>query len=207
MTDNTDPKSNKNNDAGFINKDLHTLAEPGLLSSNGHIAPAVGKPNKQTWFKSHPSYEIVLTMCKGRVGGNGKDKEYLVQGETDDIHAKLVENLDGVYAARCVLTCNTSGHYSIWCMKISTGDNEHIAHETARKAWIASKTDFTKMWYGGNDSGYQWKHPVDIELYRKQEPVWPDEQSWDDILGKAFKPNTISNEDHPVYCTAIGTHH
>ena len=182
MTDNTDPKSNKNNDAGFINKDLHTLAEPGLLSSNGHIAPAVGKPNKQTWFKSHPSYEIVLTMCKGRVGGNGKDKEYLVQGETDDIHAKLVENL-------------------------STGDNEHIAHETARKAWSASKTDFTKMWYGGNDSGYQWKHPVDIELYRKQEPVWPEEQSWDDILGKAFKPNTISNEDHPVYCTAIGTHH
>tara|TARA_X000001382_G_C3159529_1_gene175751 strand:- start:702 stop:1328 length:627 start_codon:yes stop_codon:yes gene_type:complete len=195
-----------NEDEGFIKQEMHQTQKVGTLSSNGFISPTVGKPNKSTWFMSHPDYELELTLCQGRVGANGVDRIYLVQGEDPTTQDKLIEGLDGVFQANCVLTCSTGGHHSIWPVKVGSEDNVHIAHSTARNALDASKKDFIKLWYKGNDVGYEWKHPENPELYAKKIPVWPKEQSWMDILGKAFKTQTISNLEHPVYLTAVGKH-
>ena len=197
---------NKNNDEDFIKTEMHKTQKVGTLSSNGFIASTVGKPNKATWFMSHPSYEQELTLCQGKVGDNGIPRTYLVQGIDSETQDKLIEGLDAVYQAVCGLTCSTGGHHSIWPMKVGSDDNVHIAHSTARSAFEASKKDFIKLWWNGNDVGYEWKHPVSPELYAKKIPVWPQEQSWMDILGKAFKTQTISDLEHPVYLSSIGKH-
>ena len=205
-TTTTTTKPDQNKDEGFIKQEMHATQKVGTLSSNGFISPTVGKPNKSSWFMSHPDYQLELTLCQGRVGAKGIDRTYLVQGETPDIQAKLIEALDTVYQANCVLTCTTAGHHSIWPIKVGDEDNVHIAHSTARNAYEASKHDFIKLFYAGNDVGYEWKIPESPELYEKKIPVWPAEQSWMDILGKAFKTQTISNLEHQVYLTAIGRH-
>ena len=201
-----DNNNNKNNDEGFIKQEMHKTQKVGTLSSNGFIAPTIAKPNKATWFMSHPSYELELTLCDGKVGENGTNRTYLVQGEDEATQDKLIEGLDKVYQANCGLTCSSGGHHSIWPMKVGNEDNVHIAYSTARNAFEASKKDFIKLWWNGNDVGYEWKHPVSAEIYAKKIPVWPQEQTWLDILGKGFKTQTISNLEHPVYLTAIGKH-
>ena len=203
-------KEEPTKDSDLVDLDRHQLVEPGALNSNGMISPEIGKPKKGTWFKSHPTYASVLTIARGSVG-SGKStriREYLVQGISEEIHTKLIENLDDVFMARAVLTCSTSGFWSIWNQKLSTGENEHIAHTTAENAWRASQEEFIKIWYTGNEKGYDWKHPESAELFEKKTPNWPDPeiQSWADILGKAYKTNIIKDLEHPVYLSAIGKH-
>ena len=164
------------------------------------------KPPKATWIMSHPTYELELTLCEAMVGANGTNRIYLVQGEDEATQDKLIEGLDSVYQANCGLTCSSGGHFAIWPMKVGSAENVHIAHSTARAAFDASKTDFIKVWWAGNDVGYEFKHPASTETYAKKSPVWPKEQTWLDILGKGFKTQTISNLEHPVYLTAIGKH-
>ena len=203
MTENNN-EVNKNIDANIINESMHTVPEGGILSSNGYIAPTIGRPNKSCWFMSHPTYEQTLTIAQGSVGAGGQPRTYLVQGVDMDVHQKIVEALDTCYLARVVLTCSTSGHHTLWPMKLSTEENKHIAHTTAGSAWEASKLDFIKLWYGGNDIGYEWKHPENSELFAKKKPDWPEEQTWPDMLGKGFKQAMITDLVHPVYLSAIG---
>ena len=197
-------------DEDLVNLGMHELLEPGLLDSSGMISPEVGKPAKGSWFMSHPTYASILTIARGMVG-SGKQarvREYLVQGETENIHTKLVENLDDVFSARAVLTCNTSGFFSIWNQKVGDGESAHIAHITAENAWRASQEEFIKIHYTGNEKGYDWKIPESTELFSKKKPKWPDQevQSWNNILGKAYKSRIIRDLDHPVYLSAIGRH-
>ena len=191
-----------------INEKQHQVEAIGAMNSDGRITPTLGKPNKANWFMSHPEWEIILTITEGQVGAGAQARKrlYLVQGEDDVIHAKLTEGLDVCYSARCVLTCTSNEHYSIWPMKGSTEDNFHIAHETSENAWKASQRGFIKMRYDGNDTGYSWKVPEKPELYDNKVPKWPTTQPFIEILEMAFNNNVITNEEHPVYQTAIGRH-
>ena len=191
-----------------INKDLHKVNQVGAMNTDGRISPTLGKPNKANWFMSHPEWELILTIAEGTVGAGSQARKrlYLVQGEDDVVHEKLKEGLDTVYSARCVLTCTSNEHYTIWPMKIAQEDNIHIAHETSENAWKASQRGFIKMRYDGNDVGYSWKVPEKPELYDNKVPKWPEQQSFIEILELAFNNNVISNEEHPVYLTAVGRH-
>ena len=191
-----------------IKEDQHKVQQIGAMNTDGRITPTLGKPNKANWFMSHPEWELTLTITEGQVGAGPQARKrlYLVQADDDVTQEKLKEGLDVCYAARCVLCCTSNEHYTIWPMKISTDETYHIAHETAENAWKASQKGFIKMRYDGNDVGYAWKVPEKPELYDSKVPKWPEQQSFLEILGLAFNNNVITNEEHPVYLTAIGRH-
>ena len=193
MEETTTTKPDQNKDEGFIKQEMHATQKVGTLSSNGFISPTVGKPNKSSWFMSHPDYQLELTLCQGRVGAKGIDRIYLVQGETPDIQAKLIEALDTVYQANCVLTCTTAGHHSIWPIKVGDEDNVHIAHSTARNAYEASKHDFIKLFYAGNDVGYEWFDCLsdDEQLYVQQLPKYS-HLEYDEVI-KQYDQDSLKN--------------
>ena len=75
MTENNN-EVNKNIDANIINESMHTVPEGGTLSSNGYIAPTIGRPNKSCWFMSHPTYE---QRCRhGRTSKNRRSFRHLL---------------------------------------------------------------------------------------------------------------------------------
>ena len=203
-----DNQENKDPVTGLIDPSRHAVAAAGAMQSDGRITPTLGKPNKSNWFMSHPEWQMTLTIAEGTVGAGTQARKrlYLVQGIDDITHERLVEGLDVVYSARCVLTCTTNEHYSVWPIKLSTDENIHIAHETSNNAWRASQEGFIKMRYVDNSVGYVWKVPAKPELYEDKQPKWPEGQPFIDILNKAFKNNVISDEEHPVYKSAIGGH-
>jgi|MDSV01.3.fsa_nt_gb hypothetical protein len=190
-----------------INYDRQKKTSVETLATKGEIQAVIGTPNKDLWFKCHPSFATELTIAKGKVG-SGKTaitRMYLVDGKDDATHAKLVDNLDIVYQADCVLFCTTNHFWGIWPIKISPdGTEPHPAHSSARTCYQRACKSFLKMRYMDHKTGYAGREPSSPEKFLKKEPPWPKEDDWHKILNTAFKSNVITDTDHPVYLDAIG---
>ncbi len=84
----------------------------------------------------------------------------------------------------------------IWPRKLhiaADGKEPQAYHTSAAEAAEAAKQGFIKMEWKGNQ--YTWRWPRDENIFNK--PVWPEEQTFVELIQIAFRSQVITNLDQP----------
>ena len=188
-----------------LDTELHTNPNYNqLLNTEGKLASLkVGKPDNETWFMVHPEHQLELYILEATQKGNLTKQPYLVQGEDKATHQELLSSLTKTKWCCCHLVATSTNSFMIWPRKlhIATDNKEPQAyHTSAAEAVEAAKQGFIKMEWKGNQ--YTWRWPRDENIFNK--PVWPEEQTFVELIQIAFRSQVIQNMDHPQVMYADG---
>lgn len=179
-----------------------TMFDPSLFRLNDQIDPAfvatpmlttipVEKPGRQQFIRVHPGEEHFYQTAILEY----EEEKYLVAGN-------MLSVLQDEYRpVRLVLAMARGGTTPfLWPLKLPRADGQAntwndsalMAAETAKDHWVRVMSDRTQGMY----------------VTRKaegitEEPNWP-EESFEALLGIAFRGRTIMDEDHPVVAKLRG---
>jgi hypothetical protein len=143
----------------------------------------VHKPQSQTYFRAHPEWNCLVAMLEH------EDQLYPVLGPA------LREALDADLKVRIIVPCITrDGDVFLWPLSPlqTTGrGNEwvtsgHRALLASRKEWIRMRSNMRLRSYDIIRPKATW-----------DEPSWP-EQTFDQMIERAFTDSVINTLDHPV---------
>jgi len=146
----------------------------------------VKKPNKQDFFRVHPSPDYRATVLMIHLK---EDQEYFL------VQPSLAQALDGETVAKTIYTViNRQGVVSLWPVTLPPPDgkdnewwrSERDAAERAMTKWIRLKSN---MSLGANEI---LEGPPCLA-----EPEWPD-MPFKDLLRIAFDGRLVERLDHPI---------
>jgi len=152
----------------------------------------VRNPNKQEWFRVHPSEEYRFQTAILRLKKERED--YL-------IHRSLrIELCDEIQPVILFTVINRQGEIFIWPVRLPREDgrtdsfmvSDMVAAEEAENKWTR------RSWVPENS-----EHRITVSEAFTEEPKWPD-ITFQELLKKAFKDKYIRELDHSVIKTLRG---
>jgi hypothetical protein len=151
--------------------------------------PVRNAPHRD-WFvrtSQKPDHRGTLPLFWDK-GGDGSS--YLVDEAVQYLLGDRVQNNYGV------LTLTKQGSLFLWCSPLEDDQgNWNAWHQSAHDMKEVAADAWVKIQGNKQINGYE---PVDPLVPIMQEPLFPDNLSWAEILHLAFRRRLIESEDHPV---------
>ncbi len=146
----------------------------------------VRNPNKQEWFRVHPSEEFRLQTAILQLKNEGE--AYLIDRSLWEIV------WDEIQPVMLFTAINRQGDVFVWAVRLPKGDgrtdqfmeSDMVAATKAEKQWTR------RTWVPEGRT-----HRILVATNLSEEPAWPD-ISFQKILKIAFKDSYIQNQNHPV---------
>jgi hypothetical protein len=157
--------------------------------------PVRNSPFRDWFVRVSPNREhrgtLPLFWDKGTDG-----TAYLVGEEAQAFIPHRVGNND------CVLTITRQGSLFLWCTPLENEQGEWNSwHSSAFDMKEVASSSWIKVVGNRQISGYD---PVDPEVAITQEPVFPDNLKWPEIVHLAFRRRLIEKEEHPILARILG---
>ena len=155
--------------------------------SKTHLTIPVGKPGRQTFFRTHPDPEYRKSFW---ILEDKEDRKYYI------VSSAIADNLIGeIYLATLYVCINKQNSLFVWLIRLPGEDGKqsdwhvsgHLATERAIGTWLRVGADMSIGAY------------ITVEaVFDFGEPEWPD-ISYQEILRKAFRnEGIIDSLDHPA---------
>jgi hypothetical protein len=95
-----------------------------------------------------------------------------------------------------VLTITKQGSLFLWCSPLEDNQgNWNAWHQSAHDMKEVAAENWVKVQGNKQINGYE---PIDPLVPITQQPAFPDNLQWEEILHLAFRRRLIEREDHPV---------
>jgi len=148
------------------------------------------------WFvrvSRNPEHRGILPLFWDK-GTDGT--AYLVGEEVQAFIPNRVGNND------CVLTITRQGSLFLWCTPLENEQGEWNSwHSSAYDMKEVAVASWVKIVGNRQINGYD---PIDPDVAITQEPIFPDNLQWAEIVHLAFRRRLIEKEAHPVLSRSLG---
>jgi hypothetical protein len=148
------------------------------------------------WFirvSTHPEHRGRLPLFWDK-GADGI--AYLVAAEALAFLPHRVSEND------CVLTITRQGSWFLWCSPMENEQGEWNSwHASAYDMKEVATTSWIRVVGNRQINGYE---PIEPVAAITQEPVFPENLVWLDVIKLAFRRRHIENETHPVVARILG---
>jgi hypothetical protein len=165
--------------------DPSSTAGPGIKRQITQIP--VRKPSAQTFVRVHPDDSFRMTAQVIQL--KEESEFYLVE---PDVLPQLITECVPMLL---LTTMSMQSVLTLWPIRQpADGEKDNAWWVSAREAALQAETAWTRVRSNKHLGGYE----RDIAIGSLPPPKWPDELSFGDILGIAFRNYNITDMDHPV---------